>query len=902
MNSINTDKKENEEEVLNKNNDKAFYTLLKGILNVSNITKDNFKEEIINYINSKELASLEKKLFELLLYLNPDKKKFNLQYNKEFLYQIMNLLLIKKGNKNIIRQIKDSEEKKIIANEINKNKEVLDDNKNENLNKIEGINNEPINSDEIMQACKKVFEEDELLSILFEGDINISNKEQYLEMIILFLPDREIQQILKVIKKYLKDENNKEIYESLEKIFTKINLKTENGFRFLREALIKFIEDKKDCIKSIKMLESKFTMEENKDLRCPNCFHLPSFSINDDAVINIRYKCCNIEVEENSNIQKIKDFKFKCKCNKLIIECNKNFLCSNCKKIVCTLCSKEHFEKCASIFFIPINDIDNICFDHNEKYEYYCGICEINLCEQCKKEHYHYVEKEEDINLDNDNLNNLKDIIDNNNKNDKNIISALKNIIKENKYRRNFRFIHFLRTILGNDRYKTKSKLFDELFGKEFNEYFKYMKNQIELGNYYYLNILGKFINYYKDKTINNNYLTFLTLNSIQYSKYHLDTVNNNFFKLSLVSRYFQTISDIKEQKQILNNIIEIKNNIINSEETKILTKSISYTSNSYRNILLKLIDRSIIESFIVYLIGKYSDNFNMTVLDSNIFTDLENYCKNGKKNINIIKEKIKDKIQKFLEKNNDNNNENKEMIFKKVFIDDDDLNKMLEFLFYIKNLGNFPEHSNSNNIIMSPNNFPSKINYINEVTEKFMSEQSFQNNEEINKILENVLNESLLENKDIQKMENIFENYIAKIKTLQDISEDLNEYNNFKEVENIQKSKPLKEFLERLDQLLKNEEKILSFLYGLNKSKYETSITGEKYTFFSYCLDYIISKIASKLNETIDDYKKEKDIFEKLIQSKEKIISFLTNLNKNIDDLKKYNEPIIDEDKIKLI
>ena len=63
MNSINTDKKENEEEVLNKDNDKAFYPLLKGILNVSNITKDNFQEEIINYINSKELASLEKKTF-----------------------------------------------------------------------------------------------------------------------------------------------------------------------------------------------------------------------------------------------------------------------------------------------------------------------------------------------------------------------------------------------------------------------------------------------------------------------------------------------------------------------------------------------------------------------------------------------------------------------------------------------------------------------------------------------------------------------------------------------------------------------------------------------------------------------------------------------------------------------
>ena len=165
MNSMNADKKGNEEEVLNKNNDKIFYFLLKGILNVSNITKDNFEEEIINYINSKELTSLEKKLFELLKYLNPEKKNFNFEYNKEFLYQIMNLLLIKKAN-NIIRQIENSEGKKIIADDINKNQEVLDDNKNKNLNKIEGINTELINSNEIMQICKKVFEEDKLFSIL----------------------------------------------------------------------------------------------------------------------------------------------------------------------------------------------------------------------------------------------------------------------------------------------------------------------------------------------------------------------------------------------------------------------------------------------------------------------------------------------------------------------------------------------------------------------------------------------------------------------------------------------------------------------------------------------------------------------------------------------------------------
>ena len=136
--------------------------------------------------------------------------------------------------------------------------------------------------------------------------MNIPNKEQYLEMIILFIPDREIQQILKVIKKYLQDENDKEIYESFEKIFRIINLKTENGFRLIRGALIKFIEDKKEFIKYLKKLESKFTMEENKDLRCTKCFHLSFFSNNADGTLNIRYKCCNIEIKENSKIQEIK--------------------------------------------------------------------------------------------------------------------------------------------------------------------------------------------------------------------------------------------------------------------------------------------------------------------------------------------------------------------------------------------------------------------------------------------------------------------------------------------------------------------------------------------------------------------------------------------------------------------
>ena len=252
-----------------------------------------------------------------------------------------------------------------------------------------------------------------------------------------------------------------------------------------------------------------------------------------------------------------------------------------------------------------------------------------------------------------------------------------------------------------------------------------------------------------------------------------------------------------------------------------------------------------------------------------------------------------------------------------------------------MKNLGNFTAHpSNSNQTIMNPNNFQMKIpknnddiNKVIEKMEKMLKEQSVQNNfilpikpslifnclfdsnfkslikcknnEEMNEIIENILNESVVEKDDIQKIVSIFVDYVEKIKILQDISKDLNQYNNINYQENLQKSNSLKEFLERFEHLIMNEEKILSFLSRLNTNKYETSITGEKYAFFSYCLNYIIAKITPKLNKIINDRQKDKETLEKLIQSKEKIISFLTNLNKNMDTLKEYNEPIIDNHKI---
>ena len=82
------------------------------------------------------------------------------------------------------------------------------------------------------------------------------------------------------------------------------------------------------------------------------------------------------------------------------------------------------------------------------------------------------------------------------------------------------------------------AKLFNELFGDEFIKYYKYMINQINEGNYYYLNILNDFINYYEGKKINEKYTNFLASKSIKYSKDQSMTMKKNNMKFSLLMKY----------------------------------------------------------------------------------------------------------------------------------------------------------------------------------------------------------------------------------------------------------------------------------------------------------------------------------------------------------------------------
>ena len=109
----------------------------------------------------------------------------------------------------------------------------------------------------------KIFENDNLNKILFHGIDCLINKEEYLEMFLMFLPEKKTEQILAVIKEHFdKDKNkNKEIIALFENIFRKINLNTEDGFHFLKETILLFLQNKYNFINSFEEIKIKYIIE-----------------------------------------------------------------------------------------------------------------------------------------------------------------------------------------------------------------------------------------------------------------------------------------------------------------------------------------------------------------------------------------------------------------------------------------------------------------------------------------------------------------------------------------------------------------------------------------------------------------------------------------------------------------
>ena len=330
--------------------------------------------------------------------------------------------------------------------------------------------------------------------------------------------------------------------------------------------------------------------------------------------------------------------------------------------------------------------------------------------------------------------------------------------------------------------------------------------------------------------------------------------------------------------------------------------------------------------------------------LNLNIYNDLEKIYKNEQNKLNKIKSEYKEKIDKFFSDDNQIEKGNKiifekSITYGKTSIPVKELNKMLEFLFYIKGQGNLAAyHKTLKTLAINPNPHKNKIlnknenpeeaknkveqlfkyefmkrNFNSEVCPKDLLDCLFKYNfkplincesdGELDNIIDEILNGLLIEMNGMKKDEKMFENYLSKEKQLEEIKKDLDNIN----IENkdLAIPKKLKGFFERLDKVLDNDESIISFLYRLNNNKYESSIIGKYYEFFALCLNYIILNFITKKlvtrDEEINEYHKAREETMNLIESKNKIIFLLSNLNKklkNLDNFRDY-EPIINEEKI---
>ena len=439
--------------------------------------------------------------------------------------------------------------------------------------------------------------------------------------------------------------------------------------------------------------------------------------------------------------------------------------------------------------------------------------------------------------------------------------------------------------------------------------------------------------------------------NYIEESEYNI--TNNNEISTKIMTNNiksqktddFNIIYDVKVQKQLLDYAKEIKNGLINIKENHILIKCISSSESIYKQELLKLIDRSIAENIIVLLIEKFYRNFKTFDLNLNVLSDLEHYYKDEPEKFNKIKNSNKEKIDKLLEdkKNNEPNKNANKMYFNSPIstanqnISVDELNQMLEFLFYIKEQGNFTAHpKNIEPVVINPNSHEYKISTKNEnlddirrkmrdfLTKEFKNksfltpikpayafecifESKFNHlinssdNKDINNNINNILEQALSQMNELKRDETIFDNIIERINKLEEIyksfmAEEINE----KDI-NIPKS--LGNFFKRVSKILEheNEENCISFLYELNQKQFENSVTGENCVFFSMCLNYIIYKILPEIKSKINNLKKMTENARNLIKSKDEIIFFLTNLNSKLGSMDEFNkyESIIDPKKI---
>ena len=850
------------------NSEIAFLVLLNNYLNCEANLDESLKK-ILVIKDMPGISKIEKTLLQLILDLNLKTKTYQTLDNKT--------LIIK-----LVKNLVDMKKKKL-----------------------------PINPVEILNIFAKVFSDNPLYIKLFETDNDLKNiEESYLEMIIPFVPDKQLSRIINIMKNYIGEDELKFV----EKLLNEINFKIEQSFLFLKKIIIGVINSKENLKQQIQDIKDNFLNNEKNELfRCNKCYSFPILYTDENdstKTVKIKYLCDHFQACEILEPEKIMNAKPQCyHCNKVLNTIHHNYLCSNCKNLVCNNCKQIHFDSCLTLFFIPFSEVGLICSEHNKKYEIFCSICEKNLCSLCKQEHEHFSNYSK-TSFGLIDKNKIEDYIHSSSKINDYYKKLIHLIISENKYLDNLQFHYFLENLI-----EKKDPLdcgFFQTFGNEiFDKYYSTLINEYKRGSNYYIKIYKKIKDFYQEKNIKINAHEY-DINSILIRMDNdSKTYHRNSCKYTLLFEYFSSLNEIyniikEEKNKSLEYILKIK-----KEKSEITSNSFSIHSNAYKVNTIKLLDRCIANNILRYLVSTYPNNFQKVSCDLNIYDDImKNFQKEDELVINFER-KNKDEIISCIERikskltnissnssedtDNTENNHNEikfinSITLKNKIISVDDLNILLEYLFYIKDLGNDVAHPNGLNYqgkISLKENDIKKDDDIKNYTKNDIS--TFTKN--ILNIFQNFKFKNTISNKCLLGclFENKYENLLSEIESIEageikeiieqgkqvDFQNEIKE--EFKKLDEsldyfkslhksllkyndkkLKKRDSLSKFYERLYESFKNKNSIVELITTLINLDYENCLIDSIPIFISECFNHIISRLFQKQENIIGELEKE--------------------------------------------
>ena len=409
-------------------------------------------------------------------------------------------------------------------------------------------------------------------------------------------------------------------------------------------------------------------------------------------------------------------------CDKKIEIFENNVKCIKCQKFYCQKCSDIHAKEDIENIFMNIYELGYFCEEHKDLYSTFCDICKKTLCGICKMNHFHKLDKT-GLKLDNilleknasKKLNEIKDFKE----------YALARFSLIHKEMSNFSLINL--SIIMSIYYGEKINriyepivtnfYFEKFFDDNFKIYYSKLINYISNGKskyYPFLNSIKERYNESKKKD-DDSYLNFIKQNfqdlkcnrDMKINKY-IFMMRENLIQMNLNNNIFKLYNKNIE----LNNLCRsLQNNI---ELLSIKIQALFKSNDLYSSYLMKLINRYLADFLLRKMIEKYHSNFMSIKISSNNLNDIAN--KDGdlrfkNKYVNFIK-----KVEKQIDIYNSSEEVNEDKKIKKfinnlkgdnklTFIDTlkingiecqaDEMNFILEVLFYLKNPGNTIAHMN---------------------------------------------------------------------------------------------------------------------------------------------------------------------------------------------------------------